>query len=305
MKKALLIILVFTYFWSSLGAQGSSTLDLSELITEQRQIIAALTGEQQIEKNLYLRARGTPSERRIARDYLKELIEKIPLKPVEHAYRLPNTYPIADLLIGPYRGMNIYGILPATDGSDEYVILGAHYDTEAKCPGANDNASAMALVYSVAKRLKKLEHRNKNLLFIFFDQEEEDLVGSKAFARLVQKEGYDIHSVHTIDQMGWDEDGDRAIELELPTKELEILYSRIGKELGIKAHITKVNSTDHQSFRALGYKAVGLTEEYVNKDTSPFKDTIDDTYETVNFEYLASSTNLVFKVFKEILSNDF
>ena len=139
-------------------------------------------------------------------------------------------------------------------------------------------------------------------MLVFFDQEEEGLVGSRAFVKFLRKNEYEIHSVHTFDQMGWDNDQDRAIELELPTSELEALYKLKAKEFGIQVHVTKVNSTDHHSFREQGFNAVGITEEYVNDDTTPFKDTAMDTYDTVSLAYIESTTQLVYEVIKDIIS---
>lgn len=110
--------------------------------------------------------------------------------------------------------------------------------------------------------------------------------------------------MHTFDTIGWDGDGDRAVELELPTPDLEQHYKSVAARLSIPVHVTRVNSTDHHSFRLLGYDAIGLTDEYANGDYAPYKDTPDDTYDTVNFEFLASCTQLVFETIKDIVEND-
>ena len=269
--------------------------DHKEISDEQQLIIGSLTGFVALENRSSLKSRATNSERAMARQFLSAQMKTISLVPIEHAYRMPNLNVWQDLLIRPFTGVNLYAVLPATLKSEEYVILGAHYDTALNCPGANDNATGVALVFSVARMLGNLENRTKNVIIVIFDQEEEDLIGSSAFAKFVKKENFSIHSVHTIDQMGWDQDGDLAIELELPTAGLESVYKKWANLQGVNVHVTKVNSTDHQSFRALGYPAVGITEEYVNNDTSPYKDSPNDTFETVNFEYLYSSTILVYR----------
>lgn len=46
----------------------------------------------------------------------------------------------------------------------------------------------------------------------------------------------------------------------------------------------------------------GLTEEYVNGDTTPHWHKSTDTYKTVNFEYLAAVTTVVSEVFKELIA---
>ena len=269
----------------------------------QNSIVSSLTGYQNIlPVDIKLASRTTSQERALTRSYLSSLFEQLSINPIEHSYWHPNSNPFADILVGPFRGTNIYGILPANVNTNQYVILGAHYDTARGCPGANDNASAIALLYGVAKKLLGVKKRNVNVLIVFFDQEEEDVIGSKAFSKMLKNKGHDILSVHTFDQTGWDEDGDRAIELELPTEELKELYQKHGNKFNIPVHVTNVNSTDHHSFREIGFNSVGITEEYVNGDTSPFKDTVEDTFDTVNFEYVLSTTNLVYEVIKEIIT---
>lgn len=104
--------------------------------------------------------------------------------------------------------------------------------------------------------------------------------------------------------MGWDRDNDKAVELESPSPELELIYKKVAGRLAIPVHVTGVISTDHHSFRAVGYNAIGLTDELANGDYAPYKDTPNDKYDTVNFDYVASCTNLVFEVLKEIIQND-
>ena len=265
------------------------------IITEQQQMLSVLTGESQIAEHKIIKSRYTEAERALTRTFLKGLLKDLSLDTKEHAYKLefPND---------TFEGANVYALLPSTIKSDDFIVLGAHFDSVKGCPGANDNASGIVLIYSVVKQLQQLSYRNKNVILVFFDQEEQGLIGSKAFADYI-KETYDsIHSVHTIDQMGWDNDNDRAIELEIPTQELEKAYRIQADKLKIPIHISTVDATDHKSFRTLGYNAIGITEEYVNKDTTPYYHKSSDTFDTLNFEYLASSTNLVFEVFKTLLT---
>jgi hypothetical protein len=66
------------------------------------------------------------------------------------------------------RGSNIIGLLEGTDPvlSKEVIIIGAHLDHLGRCyeiiPGANDNASAVAVMMGVAKALAENKIRLKN-----------------------------------------------------------------------------------------------------------------------------------------------
>ncbi len=296
----ILAILLFGFF--NLAAQDSLLAVQNSFKEEQKILVGALSGATKIDADHQLKGRWTVEERALTRTYLSKWIDQIGLKAEEQPYNMPNLNPLLDILIDPYEGTNLYTIVPATVSSDEYIILGAHYDTDRDCPGANDNASAVALIASVAKRINTLKIRTKNLLIVFFDQEEEELVGSKAFVRFLKSKPFNINTVLTVDQMGWDMDGDRNVELELPTPQLEALFKKMAIPLGITVYSTKVDATDHYSFREAGYVAAGLTEEFVHQDTSPYKDTPKDTYDTLNFEYLASSTYLVYTVMEALVT---
>ena len=271
------------------------------LLKEQKMIVAQLCGHEMLPDGALLSYRSTKRERKIAREYLYETLSSTGLETNYQHYTMPNVNPFIDLLIGPFRGANVYCTLPSTIQSDEYVIIGAHYDSERNCPGAIDNATGVAITYGALKQLAKLKERNVNVILIYFDQEEENLIGSQAFAMKLKKEKYNIHSVHTLDAMGWDRDKDRAVELTLPTPYLKDLYSTVGKKLNIPIYTSQLSASDHHAFRLLGFKATGLTDGISNGDYTPFGDTPKDTYETVNFDYVSSCTELLFQVVKEIL----
>jgi Zn-dependent M28 family amino/carboxypeptidase len=257
----------------------------------QKDVLAKLTGKQKINEKTFLNDRHSDKNRELTHKFLFSSIKNISLEAKYHHY----TYK-------KYKGTNVYTIIPSTTKNSNYVILGAHYDSVKDCPGANDNASGTTLVYSVMNRLKELKKRNLNIIIVFFDQEEKGLIGARAFTKFIIKKKFKIHSAHTIDQMGWDTDGDRAIELEMPTKKLEHLYRLQAKSLKIPIHVTDVTSTDHTAFREKGFNAIGLTEEYVNKDTTPHYHKNTDSYDTINFKYLKSTTNLVVNVFRAIIN---
>jgi len=266
---------------------------------EQQSILAGLTGKTGINNHKPLHDRYSIENRNIARDFLGNQIKGLGLILKEHSYKI-------DILrkgvTKNYEGKNIYTIIPSTTESNEYVIIGAHFDSVKDCPGANDNATGCALVYGVAKQIAALKTRTKNVMVVYFDQEEHGLVGSQAFTEFIKEKKMNVHSVHTVDQMGWDMDNDRNIEIEIPTPYLKTVYQKQAKKLGIKALVTPEAGSDHRAFRTEGFNAVGITEEYRNKDTTPHYHRVTDTYETVNFEYLSFSTNLVFNVIEELIT---
>jgi aminopeptidase-like protein len=291
--KLFKIGILFTLIITIIGCNAQS------IQKEQKAILAGLTGKTNIKNHKLLNDRYSLENRTIAQDFLGDWIKGLKLNLKEHPYKIDI---IRKGVTKNFEGKNIYTIIPATTKSDEYIIIGAHFDSVKNCPGANDNATGCALVYGVAKQISNLKNRTKNVIVVYFDQEELGLVGSQAFTKFIKEKKFNVHSVHTVDQMGWDKDKDRNIEIEIPTPFLKSIYQKHAKKLGISAFVTPEAGSDHRAFRNEGFNAVGITEEYRNKDTTPHYHKNTDTYETVDFKYLYFSTNLVFNVIEELIT---
>jgi acetylornithine deacetylase/succinyl-diaminopimelate desuccinylase-like protein len=265
---------------------ASSQPASAEMTVLQKEIISKLSGDGEIRPGVKLANRSTLENRQEVRAYIAELLRRLGLEPKRQTYGT--------------EGENIFAILSCSRPDAEAVVFGAHYDSARNSPGANDNASGVATVAAVAREMKRFKIRSRDIIFVFFDEEERGLRGSRAFAQLLKDEKRAIHSVHTIDQMGWDQDGDRAIELEVPYEGALALYQKAAAALkmNIPIHITTEQGSDHSAFRRMGYPAVGITEEYRNKDTTPHIHRPGDILETVNFDYLASTTTLVVEVMR-------
>ncbi|MEM6797594.1 MAG: M28 family peptidase, partial [Acidobacteriota bacterium] len=169
-------------------------------------------------------------------------------------------------------------------------------------PGALDNGSGVALISAVLRQLAKVETRNRNLIVVYFDQEEESVsAGSIAFARFLKAQDYDVHSVHSFDLIGWDSDHNREVSLALPNAEIEALYKKHAQRLGIPLYVIDSTSSDYYSFISEGINAVGISQAYTKGDVSGLKDSPKDVYELINFAYLESSTQLAAAVLKELI----
>lgn len=240
-------------------------------------VVARLTGAAELTPGVTLPERSTSANRAATADWLQAEFDALGLQTQRHAYSATGT--------------NIAGLLPATEPGGRTVVVGAHFDTVPGSPGANDNATGVAFVLSLARYLASIECRAHDVVFVGFDEEEIGLLGSDAFAQLLFDQGTDVIAVHTIDQMGWDQDGDRAIELERADEGLFEFYEAASATLAapVTLHGTNTGFTDHVSFRPFGFAAVGLTEEFVSGDTTPHYHLPSDTYETVNFDLLVST----------------
>ncbi len=289
MKYYRTFLLLFLFISQIAPAQTEEERIEAEIINVQRTVVAKLTGHEPIKGKKRLKSRASASERKLTADFLMNSLKDIGLKPEKH------TYNVQDKKKNQYAGSNIYATIPATNGSDEFVIICAHYDTVENSPGAIHNATGIAIAYYVAQKLAQLEERNKNFMIVFFDHWKSNMIGTRLFTKKLQTDGYNVHSMHRSDYMGWDNDEDRAIEMIASNLSLESLYRL---ESPVPVYKREVATPESRFFSNFGYDTVTLTAELRNADNSPFVRQSEDKYTTVNFKYLASTTNIVYNVMR-------
>jgi hypothetical protein len=270
---------------ASPGACGAlPALSPSWLAPLLDEVVARLAGGRELTPGVTLVDRATPARRDAARAYLAGQLEALGLAPMIDDYG---------------GGANVYAEIAPTEGeAASWIVLGAHLDTVAGSPGANDNATGVAAVLAAARFVAGLECRERGVIVAFLDQEEIGLVGSAAFADLLVGAELAVDSVHTIDQLGWDADRDRAMELELPGAGLLERYRAAAErhDLAVPLAATSTSTSDHQAFRIRGLAAVGLSEEFAGGDTTPHYHEAGDRPATVDLDYLAGSTALIHAV---------
>lgn len=131
------------------------------------------------------RAAGSPGGI-AARGWIVERFKAIGLQPVSGGYVFPFTFTRMSMkgrVTG--EGANVIGQCLGTDTKAPVFVVSAHYDhlgvrEGVTYPGADDNASGVAVMLAVAEHCQRTPFR-RTVLFAAFDAEEAGLQGAKAF----------------------------------------------------------------------------------------------------------------------------
>jgi hypothetical protein len=173
------------------------------------------------------------------------------------------------------RGRNVIGRTPGE--SDKWIVIGAHHDglgvlRDKIHNGADDNASGVAVILEVARRLAGRD----GLLFCSFDAEEDGLVGSNHF---VKSELYPVSSFRAmicLDLVGGSLlPGDEKRVFALGSESSAFLFDWIGRER---------DKPDLQVERAGIYAIEPMGPAIARSDYSPFR------LKKVPFVFLSTGT---------------
>jgi len=102
---------------------------------------------------------------------------------------------------------NLVAELPGTARPDEIVVVGAHYDTERGTPGADDNASAVAVLLEAARAMRSAACE-RTVRFVAFTCEEAPHfytsdMGSQVYARRCRARGERVVAMLSLEMLGY------------------------------------------------------------------------------------------------------
>ena len=144
------------------------------------------------------------------RDYA-EAVEKIKSKRVPQSFNTGKIVSIRTVTEHHPEGIgcNVLGIIEGSDPElkKEVIMLGAHLDHLGYChemmPGANDNASGVAVFLGVAEAVKKSGLAPKrSIVFIFFGSEEQGVKGSEYYLQHPVVPNERIKGLLNLDSVG-------------------------------------------------------------------------------------------------------
>ncbi len=172
-----------------------------------------------------------------------------------------------------FRTQNVAGVVPGTDRPDSLLILGAHYDhlgrlsEDVYFPGANDNASGVALLMALADTIAARPLRYTTL-FVAFSGEERGLAGSLHFVRHPPIPLYPSRLMINFDMVASGRSGVVTVGgSDFPDlfRRLSAINDRLGnRSLGKRKNVP---NSDHYPFSLRGIPAFFL---YTNEGAQPY-----------------------------------
>jgi hypothetical protein len=214
-----------------------------------------------------LRGRAGADSRRAA-DYVVEHFRRCQLRPLfgerEFYQSIPGTANGDG--VRPEIGRNVGAWCEGSDPAlkHEYVVIGVHYDhlgvlDGQTFAGADDNATGVAMMLELAKRVSQLEIKPKrSLVFVGFDLEERMLWGSRWFAAHPPWPLEQVKLFLTADMIG------RSLG-DLPLPAVFVLGSEHAPQL--KTSLDRVGRPEGLEIARLGIDLVGTRSDY-----GPFRD---------------------------------
>ena len=207
---------------------------------------------------------------------------------------------------------NIIGEKRGGSSPEKVYILGAHYDTLPGTPGADDNASAIAVLLEVARIIQSIS-LNSTVKLIAFSLEEYSYVGSNHYAEMAKKREEKILGMISLEMVGF-----TSLKQNYPHTLNSKYYPPLGDFIGIignersKAIMEKVRSSfkthipqlpteflivpgngegmeearlsDHAPFWDQGLPALMITDTGFLRN--PNYHLPSDTMETLDFEFM-------------------
>ena len=137
-----------------------------------------------------------PNKLNLAADYISDVFSKNGYTVNYQAYEIKNT---------PVKNVEVE--LLGTKNPNEIIIIGAHYDTVIGSPGADDNASGVAVMLEVARGCAGwADQFRRPIDFIAFGAEEEGCIGSCRHATRLQAAGTKVAIMISLECVGYTDD---------------------------------------------------------------------------------------------------
>lgn len=201
-------------------------------------------------------------------------------------------------------GKTIVADLPGVLHPERIWIVDGHFDTTSQnptvsAPGADDNASGVAITLVIAGLLKN-QRFSDTIRFVGFSGEEQGMLGSQVYAAQLKLAGVQLMGVMDLDQLGYDSNNDHVFEIHSGVRANSLELARMfiaantlyqqGLVIELK-DTTAARWSDHSSFWDQGFAAMLAEENWFTdapraSDGTPCWHKVCDTLATVNLDYV-------------------
>lgn len=205
-------------------------------------------------------------------------------------------------------GKNLIGVVTGDQHPEQMLIIGAHYDNRPDtliAPGADDNASGSATVLEAARVFSNFSFPY-TLVFCLWDEEEQGLIGSKAYTAQAAVNDKQIIGYINVDMLGWDGNDDHTADIHVRpvAQSIDLANKAIMVdsiyEIGLDIHLVNpgITASDHSPFWDEGYSAIAIAEEYDN-DFNPFWHSTSDSLGQFNIPFYEKVVRLALATLAE------
>lgn len=201
---------------------------------------------------------------------------------------------------------NMVGMIPGRSKPDEYVIFSAHYDHIGILPavgqdsianGADDDASGVSAVISLAHYYKTRNDNERTLLFVAFTAEEIGLIGSKYFSSQLDPD--QVTAMINIEMIGKDSRfGPNALYVTgFDQSNLATIMQENVRNTVFEFHPDPYPTqnlfyrSDNATLAAAGVPAHSFSTVQIEKDQ--YYHTVGDEVSTLNIENIVSSIKAI------------
>jgi aminopeptidase YwaD len=198
-----------------------------------------------------------------------------------------------EFLVGNQKCYNVIAEKEGNLFKGEYIIIGAHYDSISEdtdnAPGANDNASGVAVVLEMARELANIQ-TEYSIKFILWDAEEVGLKGSYHYVNNIGNENVKFYL--NLDEIGGSSNSNNVVNCEDDKNNSnsvvlrKVLQEKM-RNAGLSVMNTEVIGSDYIPFQEAGKTVIGLYED----PRTPHYHSSSDLVKHMDFEYLQKISN--------------
>jgi aminopeptidase YwaD len=206
-------------------------------------------------------------------------------------------------LIQNYETQNIVGSIKGSSNSDSMIVVLAHYDhlgklgKETYFPGANDNASGVAMILNLAKYYS-VNKPKYTMFFVALSAEELGLVGAKEFTDNPPIDLKKIKFLINFDLAGTGDEGIKVVNGSVFKDKFDLL-SNINKEQGLLPKVDSRGAACNSDHCLFYQKGVPCFYIYTLGGIQAYHDIL-DKYETLPLTEFVDYCKLMIDFFNRI-----